>query len=262
MPKSNLALIGFACDEGIRRNNGRPGAAGGPAYFRQFFDEPIYDAGDIICENDDLERAQEALAEAVYQQFGEGRIPLVVGGGHELAWGEYMGFQKAYPDSPCHIINFDAHFDLRPLDPKVGSTSGTSFTQIAEYSEERGIPFHYSCLGVQKSGNSNLLFERAEECAVNTILAEELSLEKVERLLLPEEPLFLSICLDVFKTPGVSAVQEKGLSFEQVVPYLKLIIEKQAAPSFYCIAELAPNHDVEGVTGTLAAEVGVALTTA
>src|SRR5690606_39172273 len=49
---SGVALLGFACDEGVRRNHGRVGAAEGPAALRRMLsnlptlDEvPLYDAG-------------------------------------------------------------------------------------------------------------------------------------------------------------------------------------------------------------------------
>ncbi len=35
--KAGFALVGFACDEGISRNLGRPGAASGPQEFRKIF---------------------------------------------------------------------------------------------------------------------------------------------------------------------------------------------------------------------------------
>src|SRR5262245_18911227 len=64
-----VALVGFACDEGVRRNQGRPGAADGPqairralAYFSWHQPCPVLDAGDVTCRDEDLETAQEHLA--------------------------------------------------------------------------------------------------------------------------------------------------------------------------------------------------------
>ena len=51
-----LALLGFACDEGVRRNHGRVGAAGAPQSVRKALanlawhrQAPAYDAGDVTC---------------------------------------------------------------------------------------------------------------------------------------------------------------------------------------------------------------------
>ena len=67
-----IALIGFACDEGVRRNGGRVGAKDGPRAIRQALanlawhrEHPVYDAGDVVCADSDLEGAQFRLAEAV-----------------------------------------------------------------------------------------------------------------------------------------------------------------------------------------------------
>ncbi|MFQ5730142.1 MAG: arginase family protein, partial [Waddliaceae bacterium] len=68
------AFLGFASDEGIRRNQGRPGAIEGPKAIREALSNlPIpypkrpsfYDVGDIVCENGDLERAQKGLGQVV-----------------------------------------------------------------------------------------------------------------------------------------------------------------------------------------------------
>lgn len=71
--KPAFALIGFRCDEGIRRNQGRVGAVEGPTAIRQTLAKlPIHkphliclDAGNIFCLDGNLEAAQESLAEVI-----------------------------------------------------------------------------------------------------------------------------------------------------------------------------------------------------
>ena len=53
-----------------------------------------------------------------------------MGGGHDIAYGSYLGIRKAHPDKKIGIINFDAHLDMRPYDK--GRTSGTSFKEIMD----------------------------------------------------------------------------------------------------------------------------------
>src|SRR3990167_3693319 len=60
--KSGFAILSFACDEGISRNLGRPGAKMGPQVLKQYLAKlplhrslEIYDAGTISCDNTDLE---------------------------------------------------------------------------------------------------------------------------------------------------------------------------------------------------------------
>src|SRR3546814_2258792 len=69
---AGIALIGFACDEGVRRNGGRQGAVEGPSALRRALSNlpvtgnlPIYDAGDVSCADTDLEnsRSEEHTSE-------------------------------------------------------------------------------------------------------------------------------------------------------------------------------------------------------
>ncbi len=53
---SGTTLLGFACDEGVRRNQGRTGARQGPQALRKALanlawhgSAPVYDAGDVCC---------------------------------------------------------------------------------------------------------------------------------------------------------------------------------------------------------------------
>src|SRR5574340_1290534 len=82
-----VALIGFSCDEGVRRNGGRTGAVEGPAALRAALanvpldGEPaLYDAGDIVCDNGALEAAQLRLGGRVARVREQGVLPLVLGG--------------------------------------------------------------------------------------------------------------------------------------------------------------------------------------
>ena len=101
-----IALLGFACDEGVRRNFGRPGAEEGPAALRRALGNlawhggpPLLDAGDVTCAGGDLEGAQERLAAEVAALLRAGHRPIVLGGGHETAWGSFLGLATARPDS-------------------------------------------------------------------------------------------------------------------------------------------------------------------
>ena len=55
LPEGAVVLVGFASDEGVRRNGGRVGAAAGPAALRQALASlsdpgcPVFDAGDVVA---------------------------------------------------------------------------------------------------------------------------------------------------------------------------------------------------------------------
>ena len=101
-----VALIGFACDAGVRRNHGRPGASQGPAGIRRALANlawhgrlPAYDAGDVVVASSDadpgdLEAGQNTLAQEVSTLLDEGQRVLVLGGGHEVAFASHMGIRR------------------------------------------------------------------------------------------------------------------------------------------------------------------------
>ena len=71
-----VALMGFASDEGVYRNQGRTGASFGPSAIRKALgnfplalnsENPLqlFDLGDIVCANNDLENAQQLLEEQI-----------------------------------------------------------------------------------------------------------------------------------------------------------------------------------------------------
>src|SRR5690606_27073757 len=119
---------------GVQRNGGRSGAAQGPHALRSalaglpVLGEPqLWDAGDVGCSDGRLEDAQAALAERVAAVLARGACPLVLGGGHEVAWGTFSGIVRARPQlQRLLIVNFDAHFDLRQA---AQANSGTPFRQ-------------------------------------------------------------------------------------------------------------------------------------
>ena len=129
------ALLGFACDAGVIRNQGRPGAADGPVAIRRALaslawhaTRPLWDAGDVVCEDDALEAAQAELGAAVAALLGEGQLAIVLGGGHEVAHGSFLGLAAHAARSAkapvIGVLNVDAHLDLR-TGPR--GTSGTPF---------------------------------------------------------------------------------------------------------------------------------------
>ncbi|GAB4227312.1 MAG: formimidoylglutamase [Chlamydiales bacterium] len=256
--QTSIGIIGFACDEGIRRNKGRIGAAQGPLAFRnQLASLPnsvsrLYDFGDIICPDNCLEEAQAALGTALDHLLGQSVFPIVIGGGHEVSWGVFQGIHHHYPN--CHVLNLDAHFDLRPMSGQSQSSSGNSFTQIATL---QGEDFNYSIIGLQETGNTQSLFDVAEELDVRYLLARHISrADKFLEKILNESPhLYLSIDMDVFDSahaPGVSAPQPLGLLPQQIIPLLAMAA---SSGKIRCldIAELSPPLDHDHHTARLAA---------
>ncbi len=266
-----FALLGFACDEGVKRNQGRLGAKQGPDAIRKTlknlpWHDPgiaLIDIGNITCDNDDLETAQRSLGDLcalLYQQKIE---PLVIGGGHEVAWGHYQGIAANYSQQNIGIINFDAHFDLRPLLEDNKGSSGTPFLQIAHTRQQQQQNFDYLCIGIQKSANTASLFSTANSLDVDFIYAADIHANKATTIaaqlhdfIANVDVIYLTLCLDVFASsaaPGVSAPQALGLFPGQVMPLFNNILNSNKVIAFD-IAEMAPNYDIDQCTAKLAAQ--------
>ena len=270
--KLGFAFIGFCCDVGVERNKGREGTANGPLSIRKELvnlpcwftkDVKLFDAGNILCEDCTLEEAQEELSKAVEKILSLNLFPIVLGGGHEVAFGHYNGILnyllKTDEKPSLGIVNFDAHFDLRPY-PN-GGTSGTMFRQIADICKYRELDYSYLCIGIQKRGNTVDLFKTADSLGVKYILAKDVAnnshwnvLDEIDDFISSKDHIYMTICTDVFSSafaPGVSAPQPLGLDPERVLKFIKYILKSNKAISFD-IAEVSPRFDQDNTTANLA----------
>lgn len=261
-------ILGFACDEGVKRNLGRTGAAKGPeVLIKALSNLPVFrdkktkliDAGTIYCFDGQLENAQESLGFFIQLILQRGGFPMVLGGGHEITFGHYLGL-KAHFCNKLGIINFDAHFDIRK--PQQGiATSGTGFYQITQ--QEKNI--NYLPIGIQKISNTQALFDIAKHYQINWIEAQnfhmvnrEAIMQQIDSFLIGIDHLYLTIDLDVFAAsfaPGVSAVAFNGIQpdaffleiFQHIISSDKLVSID--------IAEFNPTYDIDNRTAKLAADL-------
>lgn len=265
-----VGLVGFASDEGVRRNQGRPGAAQGPAALRRALapltmhaDLPIVDAGTVAVTDSDLEAAHDALGAVVARLLDDERLVVVLGGGHESAWGSYLGRTRSARLGPARVgvLNLDAHFDLRDA-PR--ATSGTPFLQMARADAARGAKFRYAVVGISDASNSAALFAtadalgvsyRRDECCTPRHLPEMLG--EVDALSAEVDLIHLSIDLDVLPAavaPGVSAPAAYGVGLDTILPLCRHIAATGKL-ALIDVVELAPPYDIDGRTARTAARL-------
>lgn len=265
---NDFVLHGFTVDEGVKRNQGRVGAKDAPDVIRKNISNfPVInpnfnlkDFGNIHCVNGDLESAQNQLAEKVQIVLQKGGKSVVFGGGHEVMFAHYSGIKKAFPTQKIGIINVDAHFDNREIDPKIGASSGTGFWQIAREGD-----IHSLHIGIQRNSNTLNLFDTAHQYGMKYILAEELFFEnlpnlypKINEFIEQSDVVYLTICMDVFNAsiaPGVSALAYNGIIADASFMHIfKLILgsEKLLAMD---VAEVNPTYDTNEITSRLAASL-------
>ncbi len=83
-----MALLGYACDEGVKRNDGRVGAVKGADAIRKQLgklpnhlahETALLDVGTLTCSHADLEATQKMLSEKVKNLLDSNIFPIILG---------------------------------------------------------------------------------------------------------------------------------------------------------------------------------------
>ncbi len=265
--KKTYTILGYECDEGVKRNKGRIGTAEGPDAIRKmlaslsnhFADHiEILDVGNIACKAGNLEETQNETSNYITSLLHHKTLPIILGGGHDLAYAHYNGIKKEFPNKTIGIINLDAHFDLRQKTDK--GNSGTPFYQIAQESDN----FNYLCLGIQKASNNRKLYETANELGVQylentefTISNKDQVIALIKDFITSVDYIYLTIDIDGFSSafaPGVSAPSPLGFSTDIALKSVQCICESNKLISVDLV-ELNPKYDIDNCTAKLAARL-------
>ncbi|PID48183.1 MAG: formimidoylglutamase [Proteobacteria bacterium] len=262
--KKSIAFLGFDCDEGVRRNKGRVGAANACdklknaiGNFAFHLDKTnLYDAGKVVASKN-LGQSQKELAFHVTKLLDAGYFPIVFGGGHETAYGSFMGlFDSLRDKNDIAIINFDAHFDLRIS--KQG-TSGTPFAQIAKLCKKNSVDFNYMCLGISKASNTKALFKKAHDLNVKYILDTKMTYnnlqhikKQIKKFLKNKKYLYITIDVDVFcpySVFAVSAPSYRGIELNISCDILAYLFGKYKNKiKLMDFAEFNPRFDIQDIS--------------
>ncbi len=267
---AQIALVGFASDEGVVRNLGRPGAAEGPGALRKALGSlavhttpSVVDLGDVAVDGDDLESGHTELGSVIADALDAHGLVFVLGGGHETAFGTYLGREASQrlAGKSVGVLNIDAHFDLRVADRP---TSGTPFRQMALGEEQADRALRYMVAGISESANTAVLFDTAAALNTEVILDRfcqpqhlDEVLRRIDAFLAEVDVLHLSIDLDVLPAavaPGVSAPAGYGVPME-VVDAICAHVSASGKLVVVDVVELSPPHDIDGRTARAAARL-------
>jgi formiminoglutamase len=267
----DVAFVGFRSDEGVRRNKGREGAADGPGALRAALAsmalptrQRALDLGDIEVADGDLEAGHRRLGDAVGALLDRGHRVVVLGGGHEVAYGGYLGLTGSrLLDSGARlgVLNLDAHFDLRD---EARPSSGTPFLQMARDEQQAGRRLDYWVLGVSQPSNTATLFRTADRLGARYLAdtaCGALDRDRVDafvaEFLAGCDVVHLTIDLDVLPAgtaPGVSAPAAYGVPIE-IVEHVCARVAASGKPLLVDVAELNPALDVDHRTARAAARL-------
>ncbi|MDA1008257.1 MAG: formimidoylglutamase [Planctomycetota bacterium] len=271
----DIVIIGYATDRGVTLNGGRAGASEGPRALRRatsnlpvHFKVGLWDAGDCGRDDPSVEPSQRELSTRVAQVRASGGRPLVFGGGHDVAFGNWMGL---FESLSCEAskeglisINLDAHLDNRPL-PATGPNSGTSYTQMQNVCHTAAVPFRAAVFGLARECNTAALIKRAALAGETIVWRDEmmnptLCAESIRRVVSGTGPIHLTIDLDVLSAstaPGVSAPTGIGVSAADVLRVLSILPWNRVIG--VDIAELAPSLETDGRTARTAGSIAFAV---
>lgn len=260
-----FVMIGCPVDEGVVRNGGRAGASGAPSLIRTHLEKMTpppqedeafrklvsfgKDLGDI--EPDTMEEMQQNLGDTIAPWLEKGVPVIILGGGHETSYGHYLGYRNA--EISHHIINLDAHADVRPLKEGAGH-SGSPFRQILK--DSTSFCNSYQVMGLQPQATSVDHKKFVEEHSgqawfkndVDEILIKHIySIRKGNML-----TTFDMDAVDQSEAPGVSAPCPYGLSKSLFLIATYMAGKNQDVRSMDLV-EVNPEYDRDDQTVRLAA---------
>ncbi len=260
-------LLGFPSDRGVRRNGGRPGASDAPDAIRdqlykmtpsaEYYDPHVDfldycgDLGDLRVKAE-VEEDQQLLGDVVAGYLEQDVVPIILGGGHETAFGHFLGYAEA--DYNTSIFNLDAHTDVRPLkDGK--SHSGSPFRQALEHESNCAETYLVAGLQPHSVAHSHLTYISKHDGHFQ--FRDETNITSISGLFHQHESDHLMVSFDMdavdqSQAPGVSAPCANGLPADLWLTAAYLAGRNDQVSSFD-LSEVNPFHDRDDQTTKLAA---------
>ena len=172
-----------------------------------------------------------------------GKIPIIIGGGHNNSYGNIKGSALA-KGQQINAINFDAHSDFRALE---GRHSGNGFS----YAFDEGFLKKYFAFGLHENYNSKAIMEifrkNEENIQFNTYEEIKIRQSKSYSQELDDALAFIAddyfgIEIDLDSLPGIasSAMTPTGFSIEDARRFVDFFGRNENSIYLH-IAEGAPN---------------------
>lgn len=271
--QEKYVLLGIPEDIGVRANFGRVGASEAWDSFLPIFlstqinkyrsVDNIAVLGTIktedqmdVCEGlysyhpDDrliLSKCVQEIDKRVEQVISQivqlGKIPIVIGGGHNNA---YPLLKATAVDHAIDVVNIDAHTDLRPA---IGRHSGNGFSHALK----DGAIGRYHAIGLQPSALTTQMQELIDHdlrISADFITDRIDFTQRVEQVFdkIKLEHFALEIDMDVVKDFPSSAQSPVGFSFQELIDIVTEIVKK-GQPRYIHICEAAPVYGYKNQVG-------------
>lgn len=181
-----------------------------------------------------------------------GKIPIIIGGGHNNAYGNIKGCALANNDL-INVVNFDAHTDFRPEE---GRHSGNGFS----YAFAEGFLNNYFIFGLHENYTSKTLIntmKKLKEIKFNTYEAIEVRNEldfntelKTALSHVNNKKFGIEIDCDAIENIPSSAISPSGFSVKQARQYVHYFGKHQNA-AYLHICEASPTKKTASKVGKL-----------
>lgn len=181
-----------------------------------------------------------------------GKIPIIIGGGHNNAYGNIKGAALAHNDK-ISVVNFDAHSDFRAEE---GRHSGNGFS----YAFAEGFLKNYFIFGLHENYTSDTLLKtmkKVKSIKFNTYEAIEVrndldfkSEMKTALDYVSKRPFGIEVDCDAIKNIPSSAMTPSGFSAKQARQFVNYVGKHDNA-TYLHICEAAPTKKTETKVGKL-----------
>jgi agmatinase len=206
----------------------------------------FHDAGDLELAGKNPEAAIAAIRSLYAEKYRHQVSLLGLGGDHTVTAGAIQGLVEA--GLRPKILYLDAHMDVR------GEYTGGIYSHacVARRLAEQLGADRLLLWGIRSGERSEFEWARSE----GILLGREISSLKKAIRGLDEEPVYLTIDLDVFdpaELPGVGNPEPGGLKFSEFLAVLEEIAPLNVVGAD--VVELAPVWDISGRSSVMAAEI-------
>lgn len=206
----------------------------------------------IIKARKKVAKIDNDVSELVYQIIKAGKIPIIIGGGHNNAYGNIKGTSLALK-KPINAINFDAHSDYRAEE---GRHSGNGFS----YAHSEGFLKQYFIFGLHENYTSDVIFKNLDKnkfIQYNTFesieIRKNLSFEtELERAMefISKTPYGIEVDCDAIRNIPSSAMTSSGFSVNKSRHFVNYFGVHENAKYLH-ICEAAPTVETETQVGKL-----------
>lgn len=209
-------------------------------------------AKDIAKARKIVSKIDKEVSNLIYNIINSGKIPIIIGGGHNNAYGNLKGASLAL-NKRMNVVNFDAHTDFRKEE---GRHSGNGFS----YAYSEGFLRNYFVFGLHENYTSELIFkvlDKNKNLAYNTFeeiaIRNELKFKsEMEHALfhVSKDAFGIEIDCDAIQNIPSSAMTPSGFTVNQAREFVNYFGKHNNA-TYLHICEAVPTQETETQVGKL-----------